>query len=70
MNSTKNKLTLNSVRVELATVGVTIRKIGYGDEIRVRIKNSPVGYGYFTNDLVDALLTGLDMAKTGNSIQI
>jgi hypothetical protein len=65
----KNKLTLSSVRATLAPLGLTIRKTPHA-EFLVRIKGSPAGHGYFTNDLQDALDTGKHMAKTGNSIQI
>lgn len=64
------KLTLKTVREELAKVGITIRKTGFGSEMVVRIKGSPSGHGYFTEWLDDALSTGLQMSKTGNSIQV
>jgi hypothetical protein len=66
----ENKLTFKRVKQELSLFGITICRTGYGKELKVRIKNSPVGHGYFTTELDDALSTGLHMAKTGNTIQI
>ncbi len=71
LNDTKNvKMTLSLVKNLLAQVNITICRTGYGEELKVRIKGSEAGHGYFTTDLDDALQTGLHMAKTGNSIQI
>ena len=55
-----NKLTLKSVRTQLASYNVTITK--RDSEYKVRIKGSPRDHGYYTNDLKDALDTGLLMA--------
>lgn len=64
-----SKLTLKTVRDELAKLNVTIRKNEHAEYV-VRIKGSPVGHGYFTNDLNDALATGKSMAKSGATIKI
>ncbi len=67
----ETKLTLKSVRSELAKVNVTVRKTIPGcSEMVVRLKGSPAGHGYFTNDLSDALATGKEMAKQNVSIKI
>jgi hypothetical protein len=58
----KNSLTLKSVKTQLAVYGVTIRKTGFDSELIVKIGGSPKSEGYFTNDLNDALSTGLLMA--------
>lgn len=56
-----SKLTIAKVRAALALNGATIRKAD--GEYCVRVKGSPVGHGSFTNDLTDALHTGIDMAR-------
>lgn len=61
----QTRLTLATVRASLKAVNVTIRKTDCG-EYCVRVKGSPVGHGYFTAQLDDALATGLHMVKGGN----
>jgi hypothetical protein len=57
----KTKLTLKTVRAELAQIGVTISRTPH-DEYKVRVKESPKGHGYFATDLQDAFETGKLMA--------
>ncbi len=66
----RTKLTFKSVKAELKPLGITLARTGQGKELKVRIKGSPNGHGYFTSDLDDALATGKHMSLTGNSIQI
>lgn len=54
-------LTLKSVNSVLSLDNITVRKDGSGDYV-VRVKGSPAGEGYFTNDLQDAYDTGRAMA--------
>jgi hypothetical protein len=64
----KTKLTLKTVRAELAQIGVTISRTPHG-EYKVRLKDSPKGHGYFTTDLQDAFETGKFMASDFYQIQ-
>jgi hypothetical protein len=58
-----SNLTLSAVRVMLRAVGISIVK-QWGDEYRVYIRGTRVpSLGYFTNDLEDALTTGMHMAR-------
>jgi hypothetical protein len=66
----RNKLTLNAVRAELATMGMTIRH--NDDEYRVAfrvVNNTPDALldaeasSYYTGDLTDALNTAHAMRK-------
>jgi hypothetical protein len=59
------RLTLKQVRQTLSRVNVTIRKTAHGEYV-VRVKGSPVGFGYFTTQLDDALATGLNAVKGGD----
>lgn len=54
-------MTLKTAKAELAAVGCTISKTD--GEYKVRLKGSPVGHGYFTTDLDDAVATGRHMAN-------
>lgn len=62
MSSISKPLTLKAVRASLAPLFITIRKQACGDYV-VRHKGSPVGHGYYTPDLQDALATGKRMAR-------
>lgn len=53
------KLTIASVKAQLKIVGVRFAKTEYGE---YRIGNNE-RQAYYTDDLVDALQTGLRMAK-------
>lgn len=58
----KNKsLTLAAVSAALSPYCITIAK--RDGEYLLRVKGSPAGHGYFTNDLCDALEAGLTMTK-------
>ncbi len=59
----KTARTLASVRAELTTAAMTIRFNRHNDEYRVNFKNGVEVDAYYTNDLADALSTGLDMAR-------
>lgn len=59
----KTARTLASVRAELTTVAMTIRFNRHNDEYRVNFKNGLEVDAYYTNDLADALSTGLDMRR-------
>lgn len=56
-------LTLAQVRQRLRIAGYTCTREQWGDEYRVRRIGSAPGEGYFTNDLQDALDTGLAMIR-------
>lgn len=58
--------TLAQAKVFLSPLGITIRKTVYGEYL-VRIKGSPNGEGYFTDDLADAVGTGQLMAERKTS---
>lgn len=55
--------TLTEVREALRAEGLTVTRTGHGQEVKVRVKGSPAGEGYFTDDMQDALDTGRDMAR-------
>jgi hypothetical protein len=57
------ELTFSSAREYIRKLGMTLVKTGYGDELRVRLLNSPPGHGYFTDDLEDAVKTAEAMYK-------
>lgn len=49
-------MTFKEAKAELNSLGCTlVKKDG---EYRVRLKGSPVGFGHFTTDLIDAVKTG------------
>jgi hypothetical protein len=54
-------LSFGLVKRELAARGVTVQRTGHDDEVVVRLRGSPRGWGYFTDDLADALGTGVAM---------
>ena len=65
------KHTFKTVRAELALLGISVKKTGYGNELLVRIKGSPKGEGSFCDgdDMQgvywDAMATGKAMARHG-----
>jgi hypothetical protein len=56
------KLTISTVRVALREVGVVIKRTE-GGEFRVNFRQAGEATAYYTNDLQDALDTGLSMAR-------
>jgi hypothetical protein len=54
-------MTHHHVRALLQKQGMSFRKTG--DEFRVNYKGGDEATAYYTNDLADALATGLDMAR-------
>lgn len=52
--------TLKGARAILFSYGITISCAD--GEYKVRVKDSPKGYGYFTTDINDAVKTGILMA--------
>lgn len=60
----KNSLSFSYVHAELSAYGIDIRKTGLGSECQVRVKKSPSGEGYFSDDLNDCFQTGKLMARS------
>lgn len=58
------ELTLRAVRTALRTVGVAIAWVDGTGEYRVNFMGGREATAYYTEDLEDALLTGLIMAAT------
>lgn len=57
-----------TVKRELASIGITITKTkDQSGEYRVNFKGGAESTAYYTNDLGDALSTGIDMAKQAGS---
>jgi hypothetical protein len=65
----KTQLTIKSVQAEFKSLGLTLSKTVYG-EFKVRLKDSPKGEGYFTDDLNDAYSTGLAMSHSHSIAQM
>lgn len=59
------KLTIVEVRKQLAAIGITLLRTSEG-EFEVKRRGELSGNGYFTNDLADALSTGLAIAARSN----
>ena len=55
-------LTLKDVKARLRPLGVTCNRTGWDRELRVALAGARGGEGYHTDDLADALDTGLHMA--------
>ena len=58
----QNVYSFSEVKRELRAVGVTIKWDAEWEEYRVNLRNGTAATIYFTDDLIDALYTGLDMA--------
>ena len=52
------KITQKSVIAQLSAIGVSFKKTGWDDEIRVCVRGEPEAAAYYTTDLQDALDTG------------
>lgn len=63
------KLTVATVRADLADVGITIRKNTFG-EYRVNFRDGAEATAAYTDDLEDAHGTGLAMARDAAERQI
>jgi hypothetical protein len=61
------KLTLRAAQAEARLFGCTL--IHHDGEYKVRVKGSPVGEGYFTNDLDDALTTARIMSEPDDRVR-
>lgn len=63
---TNTKLTFRSAREYVRHLGMTLVKTE-GDDYRVRFIGDPPGYGYFTDDLEDAVRTAKAMFEARNA---
>jgi hypothetical protein len=55
-------MNITLIKAALAMRGITLRKTGLGNEIRVNYANGREATAYYTDDAQDALDTGLSMA--------
>lgn len=55
--------TLKAAQATLRALGVTLRRIGYGPELRVNFRGGREATACYTDDLDDALGTGREMAR-------
>lgn len=62
----RRRLTFRAVQQELAQHRVTIFRTAVPGEFRVRLTDAPPRTGYYTEDLGDALRTGLAMRAEAN----
>lgn len=65
MFTTKQGRTIrySQARAMLASIDVRLAKTGEGDEMRVYLPGSAKDEGYFTDDLCDAVETGIAMSR-------
>jgi len=62
----KGKVTQREARGILQALGLTLTRDSQWDEYRVNFKGGSEGTAYYTDCLLDALQTGLDMAREGD----
>jgi len=55
--------TLKAAQATLRALGVTLRRTGYGPELRVNFRGGREATACYTDDLDDALGTGREMAR-------
>jgi hypothetical protein len=62
-------MTIKQAKQILRDHGMTINKTAYGD-YRVNAKNAPADQACFTDDLDDAVGTGIAMAQHDNALTV